>query len=69
MNIEKILVKFIEENKFDGLVNNDAECGCSKEDIAPCGQPSLTQCKAAYKMKDTSQQSGDFDVYYTTIKQ
>jgi hypothetical protein len=69
MNIEKILIKFIENNKFDGLVNNYAECGCGKEDLAPCGQPNLSQCKAAYKMKNTSQQNGDFDIYYTTDKQ
>ena len=36
----------LEERGFDGLTNTD--CGCSLDDLCPCGETPLT-CGAAYK--------------------
>ena len=68
MNIGEITIKFLTDHKYDGLCNSDYECGCGVDDFAPCGD-SFRNCKPAYKMKDTSQQSGEYDEYYTTEKQ
>lgn len=48
-NLNNIIVKFLDDNNFDGLVNTHAECGCDKTDLAPCGQPNFENCEAALK--------------------
>ena len=54
MNVGLIIKQFINDNGFDGLVNCHIECGCDKDDLAPCGQPNFTHCEAAYKtLKDS----------------
>lgn len=36
------------EDGFDGLVNDNGECGCELGDLAPCGQIE-SSCMQAYK--------------------
>jgi len=33
-DVQDIIIKFLDENGFDGLCNGDIECGCHKSDIA-----------------------------------
>ncbi len=35
MNIKEIIKKHLEDNGFDGLVN-DSGCGCMLDDFMPC---------------------------------
>jgi hypothetical protein len=69
MNLERIALQFINDNKFDGLVNTTCECACDKSDLAPCGQPHMTNCEAAYKTdKAPSGVIDDSDIYFVTTK-
>lgn len=36
---------------YDGLVRLDEECGCTVDDLAPCGQD-FASCRPAYKHHD-----------------
>jgi hypothetical protein len=47
-NVREFLAKKLKEEGFDGLVNPDVECGCSIDDIAPCGCVNLDECIPAY---------------------
>lgn len=38
----------LQANSFDGLVNQDIECGCELGDLAPCGEIGGS-CQAGYK--------------------
>lgn len=33
---------------YDGLCNPDLECGCSLDDLFPCGEPEINDCMPAY---------------------
>ncbi len=44
MTLKQIVKKYLEENNFAGLCSG--ECGCSKDDLFPCGEPG-NDCKAA----------------------
>lgn len=46
-NIKQIVQKYLEENNFAGLCSG--ECGCSKDDLFPCGMPG-DDCRAALWM-------------------
>lgn len=37
--VDDIVLEGIDKYGADGLVNPDMECGCSKDDLAPCGYP------------------------------
>jgi hypothetical protein len=46
MKIKEIIKKYLEENGYDGLYND--ECGCSKDDLFPCDfSPDF--CEPGYK--------------------
>lgn len=44
MTLEQIVQKYLEENNFAGL--RSGGCGCSKDDLFPCGEPK-EDCQAA----------------------
>jgi len=46
MNVRKIVQKYLKENSFDGLYND--ECACLAKDIAPCGE-SMDTCEPGHK--------------------
>jgi hypothetical protein len=46
----EIVKAYLEENGFDGLYAED-ECGCKKDDLAPCGELGES-CNAGYLQKD-----------------
>lgn len=49
MDTKDIIIKYLNENGFDGLFNFDAPCGCLATDLAPCGNLS-SDCKPGYKI-------------------
>ena len=40
MQVIDIVKKYLNENGFDGLFNEDNECACKADDLAPCGEMS-----------------------------
>ena len=49
MDIGDIVKQYLEQNGFDGLVEQFGECGCEVSDLFPCGTPHES-CRAAYKI-------------------
>ena len=50
MNVIDIILEKINAVGADGLVNVDAECGCKKDNLCPCGQL-YTDCELAENIK------------------
>lgn len=48
MNVREIIIKYLDENGFDGLVNPGL-CGCSKDEICLCEGINDNECQPAYK--------------------
>lgn len=48
MTVQEIVKKYLEENGYDGLC--DDECGCFIDDLNPCGS-CMFDCQAGYKKK------------------
>lgn len=44
----EIIKKNLIEEGFDGLYNEDLECGCEVSDLEPCGEI-RSDCTAGYK--------------------
>lgn len=54
VSMGELIVSYLKENKFDGLVNNYAECGCSLDDLWPCtgfDGCGIPECKPAFKIE------------------
>lgn len=64
MNILDMLKEKIAQCGGDGLVNGAAECGCTIEDLAPCGEI-CDDCELARK-EDTP--GGEFDFVMWAMK-
>lgn len=47
MNIYDIMRKYLIDNKYTGLFNDDG-CGCNLDDFMPCGGECILNCKAGY---------------------
>ena len=43
MDLKEIVLKYLEENKFDGLYRSES-CACRIDDIMPCDEP-LADCE------------------------
>jgi hypothetical protein len=50
MNVIGIVIKYLKENDFDGLLCEDADCGCGLDDLAPCGEYDARDCKPAIEV-------------------
>ena len=46
------------QDKYDGLANLEAECGCPTDDLALCGGEHIDDCEAAHKIKTNSSGCG-----------
>lgn len=51
MNVKEIVVKYLDENGYDGLAAED--CGCGKRELFVCGEICL-HCKPAYKRTEVN---------------
>lgn len=49
-------------NGFDGLVQQDAVCGCLCDDLAPCCD-NISSCKPGYRGADENGNPGDWAIY------
>jgi hypothetical protein len=36
MTVLEIIKKYLDENGYDGLYNEEFDCGCIKDDLVPC---------------------------------
>jgi len=61
--IRKIVEDWLKEHNYDGLCNQDRECGCTTDDLMPCNAPHETDCKAGYAGKPNL--GGDRMLYLT----
>ena len=50
MNVRQIVEEYLKANDYDGLFNENGECGCDLEDFMTCGFQD-TFCVAAHKEK------------------
>lgn len=44
-----IIIEYLKAHGFDGLVNEDLECGCVLEDLQPCASD-MSECKPGHKV-------------------
>lgn len=50
MNVHDIILAHLAEIGADGLANEDEECGCDKDDLAPCGEVCM-DCVPAHRCR------------------
>ena len=50
-NLRKIVSDWLRANGYEGLWNQDAECGCELDDLMPCDEPG-TECTAGVKIDE-----------------
>jgi len=67
MTAKEIIIKYLTDNGYDGLYNNDDDCGCGIDDLLPCGA-SPDDCKPAYKCK-CDLHCGVYSACYTPAKE
>jgi hypothetical protein len=60
MTVKGILMEYLKEHGFDGLLNTFMECGCGIEDLFPCECPS-DKCEPAYKWECVKEMCTGFD--------
>ena len=66
MTVLEIVKKYLEDNGYDGLCNTDFECGCSINNLEPCGAM-RSDCQAAYVAE--SPDNPDYDYLYFPTKE
>lgn len=50
MTVNEIIVRYLEDNGYDGLYCPFDPCGCYKDDLCPCGNLiNLWECEPGYK--------------------
>lgn len=49
MCVKEIVKSYLKSKKFDGLCNEDIECGCGIDDLMPCGDVHELNCVPAYQ--------------------
>ncbi len=62
--VRDVVIKYLRENKYDGLVC-PGECGCEIKDLAPCGGEGIIDCKPAYRGNCTCAEGCKWDMYET----
>ena len=56
-----IIKTFLKLNGYDGLFNEDFECGCELDDLVPCGEVFLN-CEAGHKGPCTCSDGCDWHI-------
>ena len=49
MNCKEIIIKYLKDNGYDGLLCTEVPCGCPLDDLAPC-EENMFDCIPAYKI-------------------
>jgi len=52
-NIRELVYEQLLAIGAEGLCNPDLECGCSIDDLMPCGEPEIEYCVAARRSFDS----------------
>ena len=50
IELKKIVAMWLEANGYDGLANEEAECGCEFSDFMPCEEPNILECVAGHNV-------------------
>jgi len=59
----KIVKQYLQDNGFTGLVDPNAPCGCSLEDLKPCGMDP-SECQPGHlHMDPRPEHKGDWAVF------
>lgn len=58
VTVRKIVEKYLKDNGFDGLFED--ECGCQLSDLAPCSCESIMRCEPGYKHEAKEGDENDF---------
>jgi len=53
MTVIEIVLKYLNDNGYDGLCSEC--CGCGKDDLSPCNCDDVLACSPAYKRIATQQ--------------
>jgi len=54
---KQMIKSYLEQNGFDGLFCD--ECGCSLDDLMPCGGDWAIKCRAGYKHQGCTEECGE----------
>jgi hypothetical protein len=65
MTAKEIIIKYLKDNGYDGLYDDD--CGCGIDDLMPCGN-SPYYCNPAYRC-NCDLHCGEYGGCYTPEKQ
>jgi hypothetical protein len=60
MELKDIVRDYLIKNGFDGLFNQDNECGCLRDELMVCDEPSPF-CAPGYKRKPRKDEDPDWD--------
>lgn len=58
MNCLEIIMEYLKENGYDGLVDSDNGCGCGLDDLILCSED-FSGCKPAHKVMCQQPCTGD----------
>ncbi len=47
MNVKEITEQYLKANGYDGLYNENGECGCERGDLMPCDCSGIEDCEPA----------------------
>ena len=60
LTMEEALVKYMANNGYTALRNPELACGCTIDDLMPCGEPDIRECILAYTGKCNQKKCKDF---------
>ncbi len=58
MTVGEIVVKYLKDNGFDGLMQKEIPCGCELSNLAPCNDMP-DDCEPAYRHECTGGKCGE----------
>lgn len=62
-DVKTIVGDWLKANGYEGLFNENAECGCDLDDLMVCGSPGIETCVPAYKLNCIGCIHNCLDVY------
>ncbi len=60
LTVKKIVIKYLKDNKYDGLYSTSGDCGCEINNLAPCGEM-FGDCEPGYKVKSNGDCPESYD--------
>ena len=52
MTVKEMINRGLLWGGYEGLYNPECECGCTLENLCPCGDPDLNECIGGFKKLD-----------------